>query len=39
MKCNIFNEETKVPNVDCPQMLNVFSFEWVGGGGSERPLE
>ena len=26
-----FNEETKAPNVDCPQMLNVFSFEGVGG--------
>ena len=28
-----FNEETKAPNVDCPQMLNVFSLRGVGGGG------
>ena len=33
-----FNEETKAPNVDCPQMLNVFSLRGVGVG-DERLLE
>ena len=32
-----FNEETKAPNVDCPQMLNVFSLRGVEGGGWEAP--